>query len=95
MTDGLVRNDAVAVGTTPVLLSYRHPSRIAWAITNTGATQITIDLSDGGTAASLSGIVLQPKGAAADSDGGDYKCWKGGITVISDVGGGTVGFMER
>lgn len=97
MTQELIRNAQIAVGTDQVLVSEEqfNTQRTVILVTNTstGGQKITVSPSD--DAVSGIGIVLQPGGFYQDSQDSGYKPTNKRIMAISSLAGGTLAVHER
>ena len=91
------RNELVAVGVTAVqLLGLTMPERTRYSIRNSSVGAQVVTLSFGSKKAPVvnEGFPLLPGDVWAESDSGDFRCFKGMITAISDVAGAQVSLVE-
>jgi len=93
------RNEVLAVGVTPVLVSRAPVSlkRKNITITNTSAGGQKITIHKGiGLAVSGAGIVISPTGSFSDATiNENSKCYQGTISVISDLAAGQISISEE
>jgi len=93
MTQGTI-NNTLNVGTSSVeALSLYNRKRTVFALTNTGATVLTIAKGDVAAVAG-SGIILQPSASMIESTDSGFTCWQGAIQVIGNGAGGTLAISE-
>ena len=89
-----VRNQAVAVGTSPVLLSTSR-MRQELVITNTSSAAQTITLAFGTQAAATVGIFLNPYSSYYASASEGFRVYAGEIWAIGSAVAGQVSIFER
>lgn len=89
-----VRNQAIAIGTTPVLLS---PAKFRQeiVITNTSSAAQTITLAFGTVAAAQVGVFLQPYSSYYASASEGFRVYAGEIWGIGSALAGQVSIFER
>lgn len=89
-----VRNEAVAVGTTAVLISPAHKRReIIISNSSSGAHKIT--LAVGNVAVAGAGILLPPFSTWYGSANSEFKVTDLAIYAISDLAAGQLSVFER
>lgn len=83
--------------TSQEVMSPRRGRRVAYSISNYGATPAYLSLSDTQAAAVGYGITLAAGATISDSNGADYKCWQGKISAVDNGAGGatTLSYWER
>lgn len=86
---------SVAATATTIFPSRVGQKRIAFAISNYGATDVYLCLSDYQQAAVNYGILLKPNSTFADSSSDFYTCWQGVVTAIDAAGLATLSCWER
>lgn len=94
------RNDAVAVGTSSVVISSARQAgapRKNIVIRNTSANAADIITVNFGatTATANAGIILKQNETATDSSETGYECYQGVITAICATANGTLAIFER
>lgn len=84
-------------GTSQVVSEPKMGRRVAFSITNYGATIAWVNMSDSETAGVGRGIPIYPGGVIADSNGDIYRCWQGSITAVDNGASGatTIAVWER
>jgi hypothetical protein len=92
-----IRDSALTIGTTPLLISIEKlpGTRTALAITNTSAGGQVLSLSWGKTATALNGIVLYPGGSWSESVDQRFTPSNKEIWIVSSAAGGTAAQHER
>jgi len=90
------RDTTITVGTSSVEIAPLRSSRVVIYITNTSTTAQKITIRKGETAGiSGEGLSLNPGDSWYESDGANFRCWRGPIQAISDGADGTLAISEE
>ena len=89
-----VRNQIIAIGTDPVLVSTAH-RRNEIVITNSSSATQVITISFGDVATALEGVVLQPWSVYYASNTQGFNVFQGDIFVIGSAVSGQISIFER
>lgn len=90
----VVRNEAVAVSTTSILISPAHKRQEIIIINSSSGTQ-RITISIGKEAILDAGVTLQPWGAWYGSANSEFRVASENIYVISSAASGQISIFER
>ena len=97
VTQELIRNTSLTIGTDPVVISeeqYNTQRTVIMVInTSTGGQNITVSPEDVATAGN--GILLHPGGFYQDTQDSGYKPTNKRLSAVSSAAGGTVSIHER
>jgi hypothetical protein len=97
MADYASGSNLTTSATSQTVLEARRGRRIAFSVTNYGATTAWLMLSDNEPAVVGSGVPVYAGTTVSDSNNDKYKCFQGAITAVDDGAGGatTLSIWER
>jgi len=90
------RNDSITVGTTAIEASPQKGRKVIYLKnSSTSSTAVITVAMSPSLAVAGSGVLLAQGEFIVDSDTGNYQCWQGVITAVSNEAGATLAIFER